>query len=275
MKYRLIVNFTEKAFPEADKLWELANFSQALTEDEDSPPILNISTSKTISIADISKSIRKNLRKGDFSFMHNDDYPSGKMRPSIMFSPASDYGISQLILEGFDNIIDNHEQWLPKLFNHPDFISAWLVDRDYNLLQNHKKIYVFECEGLNHEALIKKSNGLPAPLNRVIVDTTYHVGYWIFKMGYREAVASKMWLGNRFFDAVNLDKAKVMKCEWLQTKIHGETLQIKAYGKPFDCDQGEQRDIQIKLRRLLFSESPHTTDATFSNLDKGIHVQKV
>ena len=49
------------------------------------------------------------------------------------------FGISQLIVEGFDNIIDKREHWLPKLLNHPDFISARLLNHEYDQIQNYEQ----------------------------------------------------------------------------------------------------------------------------------------
>ena len=217
MKYSLIINFTEKAFPKAYQLWELANFSQKLIDDENSPDILNITSRKRIKIANIINSIKRNTYGDGFWLEEINDFPKGKMRPAICFSPLSDFGISQLIVEGFDNIIDKREHWLPRLLNHPDFISARLLHHDYNQVQNYTAFGQFRNAGLDYSSLRTKDNGLPAPCNELMIDTSYHVGHWVFKAGYTEAVASELWLGERFFDAVNADKAQIRSCDWLQT----------------------------------------------------------
>jgi len=275
MKYSLIINFTELAFPKAYQLWELANFSQGLIEDENSPKILNIKTGKPILVGNILKSLPRNKRQVTFWLEEINDFPKGKMRPAIRFSPLSDFGISQLIVEGFDNIIENREHWLPELLSHPDFISARLLNHDYDQVQNYSSFSSFRIAGLNHDSLVKKDNGLPAPFEELIVDKTYHAGHWLFKPGYTEAVASELWLGERFFDAVSLDKTQVLNCDWLQTTAIDNVLHIKAYDTPFDSDRGEQREVQIKLRKLLYSQSLHSTDSSFANLDKNIMIQKV
>jgi len=275
MKYSLIINFTEKAFPKAYQLWELANFSQSLIDDENSPAILNIKTGKPILVGNILKSLPRNKRQITFWLEEINDFPKGKMRPAIRFSPLSDFGISQLIVEGFDNIIDKREHWLPRLLNHPDFISARLLNHDYNQVQNYIAFGQFRNAELDHSSLITKDNGLPAPYNELMIDTSYHAGHWVFKTGYTEAVASELWLGERFFDAVNADKAQICSCDWLQTTLIDNVLHINAYDTPFDSDQGEQREIQIKLRKLLFSASSHSTDANFANLDEGITIQSI
>lgn len=41
-------------------------------------------------------------------------------------------------------------------------------------------------------------------------------------------------------------------------------VHIRAFYTEFNSEQGEQRAIQIKHRKLLFSQSLHTEDKTFT-----------
>jgi hypothetical protein len=54
-------------------------------------------------------------------------------------------------------------------------------------------------------------------------------------------------------------------------KISNGVVHIKAYDTEFNSDQGEQRAIQIKLRKLLFGQSFHTEDLTFTQLSEFAH----
>ncbi|WP_165385575.1 hypothetical protein [Pseudoalteromonas phenolica] len=45
-------------------------------------------------------------------------------------------------------------------------------------------------------------------------------------------------------------------------------MHIRAFYTEFNSEQGEQRAIQIKLRKLLFSQSLHTEDQMFTQLSE-------
>ncbi|WP_390442973.1 hypothetical protein [Pseudoalteromonas sp. MTN2-4] len=52
------------------------------------------------------------------------------------------------------------------------------------------------------------------------------------------------------------------------TELDNVVVHIKAYETEFNSDQGEQRAIQIKLRKLLFGQSLLTEDQMFTQLSE-------
>ncbi|MEL7581687.1 hypothetical protein AADY36_20380 [Pseudoalteromonas sp. D15MCD-2] len=270
MSLYLNINFLPQSFPKALALWELADLSNGLIQHEQLTKLVNINKGTTIKVENFIKSKAKDIKKSDiFSITHPSPDINIQGTHYIKFGHLSDWRIDQLIIKGFDNLIRARDTWWKPLLNHPNFLMARLMDQDYNTKQNDDSVWGYELSGWSHEHLPKIGNGLPPPLDETIIDTRVNPGHWRFKHGYIEGVAAQMWLGDAFFKAVNLEKSALNGVPWLEVnELANGVVHLKAYDTEFNSDQGEQRELQIKLRKLLFSHSTYTDDADFTLLQE-------
>ncbi|WP_125562695.1 hypothetical protein [Pseudoalteromonas rubra] len=267
MSLLLHLNFIPDQFPRALTLWELADFSQALTDLEGLTRLVNIDTCRTIKIENFVKSKDKaRTRPYTFSVRHPDKEREGDN--ALFFSTMEDWDFDQLVMWGFDKLIEQREQWWQPVLQHPGFIMARLMSELFDIRQSSGSLMVHDSYGWAHDHLPKISNGKPPPIDEMVIDTRVNPGHWRFKPGYIEGVSSEMWLGQHFFRHVGLDKQALYDVDWLEVTELGNVTHIKAYHKPFDSDVGEQRDLQIKLRKLLFGQSPYTDDPEFKLLNE-------
>ncbi|MCF2907360.1 hypothetical protein L1285_03400 [Pseudoalteromonas sp. DL2-H2.2] len=267
MSLKLNISFLPNQFPRALTLWELADFSRALMNIEGLTRLINIDTCRTIKIENFVKSKDKvGTRPQTFSIDHPQNVKS--FSHGLSFMPMSDWDFDQLLIWGFDELIKQRELWWRSVLQHPGLLMVRVMQEDYDIQQNMDDIRYHESEGWNHAHLPKISNGKPPPIDEMVVDTRVNPGHWRFKPGYIEGVSSEMWLGQHFFKHVGLDKQALYDVDWLEVTELGNVTHIRAYHKPFDSDVGEQRELQIKLRKLLFGQSPHTDDPEFKLLSQ-------
>lgn len=147
------------------------------------------------------------------------------------------------------------DKWLRNIIEHENFVHARIYNTRFDFLQNMTSLQSFELEGIDHSQLPKKHNGLPPPLAEMIVNISVNPRRWEFKSGYIEAVGAEMWLGKRFFELVNLPICTLKNVEWLHVDELENVVHLTAYDKPFDSAYGQQGEIQIRLRELLFSRT--------------------
>lgn len=137
------------------------------------------------------------------------------------------------------------------------FVSARLFDVDYEYWQNADDPATYAVAGRSVDGLPMRHNGLPPPLDQVVVDTTRNPGRQVTRDGYVEAIGHRMWLGREFFERVpGVSKEAVRNVDWLAV-IERPTgpLEITAAEHPFRDDSNAEQ--QVRLRRLLF---PTTVD---------------
>ncbi|MCF6440740.1 hypothetical protein L1077_14990 [Pseudoalteromonas luteoviolacea] len=267
MSLKLNINFLPDQFPRALSLWEMVDMSRALTEIEGLTKLVNIDTCRTIKVENYVKSKDKaRTRPGIFSIGH----PSREYEGThgVVFMPMDELCFDQLLIYGFDKLIEQREQWWQSVLQHSGFVMARLMDDEYNTRQSMRHIGYYESHGWPHHHLPKISNGKPPPIDQIDIDTRVNPGHWRFKPGYIEGVSAEMWLGKHFFKHVGLDKQALYDVDWLEVTELDNVIHIKAYDKPFDSDVGVQRTLQIKLRKLLFGQSPHTEDPEFKMLSE-------
>jgi hypothetical protein len=97
-----------------------------------------------------------------------------------------------------------------------------------------------------------KSNDLPPPLDKMIVDTSRNPGRRILRDGHIEAIGHRMWLGPEFLARVpGADRKSILAARELRvTERPDGLLEIVAQDAPFiDTTTAEKQD---RLRRLLF-----------------------
>jgi len=147
------------------------------------------------------------------------------------------------------------DEWIKELSKNNRFHEAWLVDADYDFWQNAEDPLQYSTHGRAWNLLPKRSNGLPAPLDQIVIDTSQNPGRRVLHPGYVEAVGSPMWLGRDFWRRTGADPER-LRSEGIECcELPGGFLRILVDGGPFSTDQGATGIAQRKLRALLFPDS--------------------
>ncbi|QVQ28273.1 hypothetical protein [Achromobacter deleyi] len=132
------------------------------------------------------------------------------------------------------------------------FIQAWIYDIEYEYWQNAKDPLEYEKAGRSTVDIPKRSNGLPAPLNQLEIDTSHNPGRTELKIGYVEAIGRLMWLGEKFWSRVGVDK--VLSCDLLKDQgfdVAESQGVVKVIAGSGFCDVSTQAR-QIIARKILF-----------------------
>jgi len=146
------------------------------------------------------------------------------------------------------------DEWITSISGQVKIIQAWLVDADYDYWQNAEDPLQYTSQGRPWEHLAKRSNGLPPPLEKIIIDTSHNPGYRQFCMGYLVAIGSVMWLGDDFWSLVGSNKNNVVKQSWIESKeMPNGLLRIQVGNSLFSSATDGADVIQFMLRDLLFS----------------------
>jgi len=141
--------------------------------------------------------------------------------------------------------------WVAVLTSISGFVQGWVVDVDYNHWQNAFDPLQYKAKGRSLKGLSMKSNGLPPPLEKQIVDTSQNPGRRTLRKGYVEAIGGNMWLSDRFWELTGKDKAVLDSCTAFEIVAAGEGVRhIKASTDVFD----ETSDVaeQNRMRELLY-----------------------
>lgn len=148
------------------------------------------------------------------------------------------------------------DSWAARFVGEPHFVMAWLADAEYEFWQNAEDLLQYTSKGRPHEHLPKKSNGLPPPLEQTVVDISGNPGRRLLRPGYYEVVGAVMWLGEMFWQLTKANKVEVERSQWIQVSRPQPTVvRIDASERCFTTDEGASREVQRKLRTLLFPES--------------------
>jgi hypothetical protein len=154
-----------------------------------------------------------------------------------------------------DDLVRRLVEWA-RLKEHLGAIVTY--NSDYFLWQNSQSLATCQQMGWSTEGVSMINNGLPAPLNAMIIDVFLNPGRMKHRKGYIEAVASEMWLGAAFWPATSADRAEVMRAaEWLLAVevLPNDVVYLRAQDRPFTQADGREKELQDKLRRLLFPKS--------------------
>lgn len=145
------------------------------------------------------------------------------------------------------------DQWVFPFLAEEGFVQAWVYDAEYNKWQNAEDPLTYEAEGIPCEHLPRRSNGLPFPLEKEVIDTSQNPGRRQIRMGYVEAVGAVMWLSNRFAKRVGLNLRELSFVQWLSTQqVSKSVLRVQVADHPFACDHNNERSLQERLRSILF-----------------------
>jgi hypothetical protein len=183
-------------------------------------------------------------RSPDFSIRH----AAGE----IHFVQVFNHQLARLEFESVIASVDDAQGWLSALLRDPAFIQARVYDRGYDYWQNATDRIEYDGAGRSIEGLPMVSNGLPYPMTADIVDTSRNPGRSVLRNGYIESVGSTMWLGSGFWQALNRAPPDWNGIPALRIDEHEEFVRIEASSQPFTTSDGEQGEMQIALRRLIF-----------------------
>jgi hypothetical protein len=174
----------------------------------------------------------------------------------ISYGSIANPGLDFLTIKGLPLSQQSFDAWLEAFISDDNFTMAWVMDSVYDYWQNAHDPLQYTAVGKPYSHLPMKSNGLPYPLEKKIIDISNNPGRWTFHRGYVEAVAATMWLGDHFFQLTGTDKSFVENANWLKiSKPFPSVLKIQAAKTCFDSVEGISGELQKKLRALLYGKS--------------------
>ena len=144
------------------------------------------------------------------------------------------------------------EKWAAPFIVSPHFVQAWIADVEYDKWQNTEDPLIYKAANRDYSSLPMRSNGLPPPVEQMVIDISQNPGRWEFRSGYIEAVGSIMWLSDLFWRYVGSNR-KERLAEFSQAKTEQLTenvLRVEVSETSFK-DQST-RDLQDRLRNVLY-----------------------
>ncbi|WP_150578457.1 hypothetical protein [Pandoraea aquatica] len=144
------------------------------------------------------------------------------------------------------------EDWINPFVLEAGFVQGWVSDVEYTRWQNATDPFEYQLAGRDCSQLPKKSNGLPPPLSKEIVDISVNPGRWVLRDGYVEAVAPRMWLSELFWMRVGLEKKKHFQQEYAESIEALEGGILKLVLQDIDFDSEVTAEEQGRLRSALY-----------------------
>jgi len=171
----------------------------------------------------------------------------------IHYGHVTNFDHSLIWVDGLVSDVQDADSWVRPFLAPNGFVQAWLYDRDYGLWQNAEELSVYEAHGRNYAGLPMRSNGLPPPLEDMVIDTSGNPGRRRLREGYVEAVGAVMWIGSGLLDKLNLKADDLLSQDWLRaTEESDSVVRVQVSNLPFTSAEGTQADLQMALRSLLF-----------------------
>ena len=181
---------------------------------------------------------------------------SERVLPELSYGHVRNHALSRVEIRGLVASVDDGEEWVRPFLREGEFRQAWLYDAEYQRFQNAEDPSEYITAGRNCSGLPMKSNGLPYPLDRQIIDTSHNPGRCRLRDGYVEAVGAAVWLGEQFWPLTGASKQAVLAADWLQCgQPANGVLRVQAADAPFTTAEGASGSWQDRLRSLLFPES--------------------
>lgn len=174
----------------------------------------------------------------------------------VRFADVVSHGLSFFDVKGVSLASPPHwDDWVNPLLKMPELVLAWVADTSYEYWQNASDILQFESARRPHVHLPKISNGLPFPLEQLVIDTSLNPGRRILKNGYIEVVGSPMWLSARFVERFcHSDLARIARSpSFVLETVGSEAKKISHRGGIF-CDR-DTTAAQDFLRECVFGVS--------------------
>lgn len=173
------------------------------------------------------------------------------------FCPIARHRFDQLIVTANHGDLGNADLWVETLAAVNMLIQAFLVNRVYDYWQNATDPLEYETRQRQYDHLPMKSNGLPPPLDQMVIDVSGNPGRWSLRNGYLEAVSNPIWLGDRFWALAGVDRASVLRSDvWLHVRQLDDGLVcLHSHDGQFESDDDVQGPLQNRIRSLLYSSA--------------------
>lgn len=177
-------------------------------------------------------------------------------RGRIHYTPIVNNALSFLGIESCITSLKNATEWVNPFLALDSFVSARVYDVEYEYWQNAIDPLQFEANGKSYNHLPMRSNELPFPLEKSIIDTSNNPGRRCLRSSYIEAVGSIMWIGKSFWELTKAKQEKICEQDWIDCKILSANVTlVKSSETLFTLNGGESLTIQNELRKLLFPAS--------------------
>lgn len=146
------------------------------------------------------------------------------------------------------------DAWASPFISDPNFIMAWVADSEYEHWQNAFDPLQYTAVGKSYAHLPMRSNGLPYPLEKQIIDTSANPGRRCLRNGYIEVVGGLMWLGEPFWALTGASKHRVEGAfPWLQiSHPTPSVVRVQSDEGYFRSAEGSSASHQVDLRAVLF-----------------------
>lgn len=172
----------------------------------------------------------------------------------IHYGHIRNYNHSLIWISNIVSSIEDSDIWINPFLEPSIFIQAWVYDTEYNKWQNTEDPLIYEAECRSCAEMSMKSNGLPFPLEKQIVDISNNPGRRTIKNGYIEAVGAVMWLGKDFFNRAGITEQLLSEHDWLNIEnLPGGVFRLQAASEPFTSAENSQKKLQDNLRNVLYS----------------------
>jgi hypothetical protein len=140
-------------------------------------------------------------------------------------------------------------RWCKPFTGESSFCQAFVYDKSYFKQQLIDDPEWFAYKGIPCPNLPRKMN----VMGQTILDTSGNPGRRVIREGYVEFVCALMWLGRPFWKLSGANRKTVLAQPWLKCKeMPNDVLQVQAWNKPFTSAEGEEGEIQNRLRDLFF-----------------------
>ena len=173
---------------------------------------------------------------------------SGKLFTDIHGGSIANCGHDFLIIKSEGVTLSELVHFVELVVAELPTTQAFIHNYDYYYWQNAEDPRLYEIAGKDHSFLPKKSNGLPPPLEQVVVDISSNPGRYDLRDGYRETVSSPMWVSLSLVqNAVQLEEIATV------SRFNGGNLiRIVTSYQPFDSAEGAQGELQRQLRKAIY-----------------------
>lgn len=132
------------------------------------------------------------------------------------------------------------------------FVQGCLVNSDYSFWQNAADPLQYQAAGRSLAGLPMISNGLPKPLQKLVIDTSVNPGRRTLRVGYIEMVGHVMWFGPRFRALAGISRRQdLLACANLRTSEMRHDILRTIVSESAFVDESS-KEAQNSLRRLLF-----------------------
>ncbi|MDR9805510.1 hypothetical protein [Rhizobium hidalgonense] len=145
------------------------------------------------------------------------------------------------------------ELWAAPFVVSPHFVQAWVADIEYDKWQNAEDPIIYKAANRDYSSLPMRSNGLPPPVEQMVVDISLNPGRWSLRSGYVEAVGSVMWLSDIFWSYVGIQhKERLSALGPIEIQqVTDKVIRLCVSDSTFT--EASPREVQDRLRDALYS----------------------